>query len=120
MQKSSGDSKRSRSHSADSKVKKNRNYTGGNSYSGGKTADANGRRINQLNQNTAIKSVSVDVNTSKYSRNEELKYKPSKKAKQHKNLRLTLEEAHDRIIDSASRTAATEVLLTSKGGFIET
>jgi hypothetical protein len=34
-------------------------------------------------------------------------------------LRRTLEETHERIVDSASRTAATEVLLANKAGFIE-
>ena len=113
-------SKRSRSTSADTRGgATNRHYTGGNSYSGGKTADANGRRINQLNQNLSVKDVAVDINTSKYARSEKLDYKPGKSVK-HKNLRLTLNEVHDRIIDSASRTAATEVLLSGKAGFIET
>ena len=106
-------------HSAGSTAIKNRNYTGGSNYSGGKTADANGNRINQINQTVKAKDVVVDEKTTKYARNESIEYKVGKHVK-HKGLRRTLEEAHERIIESASRTAATEVLLSNRTGFIET
>jgi U3 small nucleolar RNA-associated protein 7 len=64
-------------------------------------------------------AVVVDKNTEKYIRDEDLNYKVGRKVK-HKNLRKTLTETHDRIVDAASRTATTEVLLSEDMGFIET
>lgn len=63
--------------------------------------------------------VIVDKNVIKYTRDEDVNFKASKKIK-HKNLRNTLTETHDRIIDAAKRTAAAEVLLEGEQGFIET
>ena len=60
----------------------------------------------------------TDKNTEKYARNESMDYKVSKKIK-HKNLKMTLAETHDRIIDAASRTATTEVLLDGEKGYLE-
>lgn len=65
------------------------------------------------------KEIALDKNVEKYARNEELSFKTNKKIK-HKNLRKTLTETHDRIIDAATRTATTEVLLEGEQGFIET
>ncbi len=65
------------------------------------------------------KKLVVDRATQKYARGNKVDYKVGKNVK-HKNLRRTLEETHDRNIDAASRTAATEVLLTNQTGFIET
>lgn len=65
------------------------------------------------------KEIALDKNVEKYARDEELSFKSTKKIK-HKNLRKTLTETHDRIIDAATRTATTEVLLEGEQGFIET
>ena len=61
----------------------------------------------------------VDRATEKYARGDKIDYKVGKNVK-HKSLRRTLEETHERNIDAASRTAATEVLLANHSGFIET
>jgi len=106
------------SSASSSKTMKNPNYTGGSNYSNGKTADKNGNRINQTNAVIQKKEIKIDENTSKYTRNEPLTLTLAKSVK-HKGLRRTLQETHERIVDSASRTAATEVLLANKAGYIE-
>lgn len=60
----------------------------------------------------------TDKNTVKYARKESINFKVSQKIK-HKNLKMTLAETHDRIIDAASRTATTEVLLDGEKGYLE-
>jgi hypothetical protein len=60
------------SSSSSAKTMKNVNFTGGSNYSNGKTADANGKRINQTNAILQKKDVKMDENTSKYARNEPL------------------------------------------------
>jgi hypothetical protein len=62
----------SSSSSSSAKTMKNVNFTGGSNYSNGKTADANGKRINQTNAILQKKEVKMDENTSKYARNEPL------------------------------------------------
>ena len=58
----------------------------------------------------------VDQSAEKYARGS-LDFN-SKKIK-HKKLRKTMEETHERMIHSAARTAATEILHTSSAGSIE-
>lgn len=62
-------------------------------------------------------SSSIDITTEKYIRgNVNIN---SKKIK-YKKLRKTIQENHDNIVDSAKKTAATEILLPSEAGVIET
>ena len=72
----------------------------------------------QTGDNPYPSSNETDRNTVKYARNESIQFKVNKNIK-HKNLKMTLVETHDRIIDAASRTATTEVLLDGEKGYLE-
>lgn len=106
-----GEKKRSRSKSADSKGSKKANS---------KKGDSNNGKNGKNGKKPKVESERVlDKATEKYIRGDTLKYVVDKTIK-FKNLKKTMKETHDKIVESASRTASTEVLLTQKAGFIET
>jgi U3 small nucleolar RNA-associated protein 7 len=106
--KKSSDKKRSRS--VDSAV--SRKKTDGKDKE--KSSNVQKKRVNNSQNN---KKEVIDESVNKYVRGS---LKVSTKHIAHKGLRLTIQEQQDSIMDSAKRTAETEVLLPSTAGLIET